>query len=195
MLMKKLIPIFIFLFITNFLFAQKDDHEYATDEEVEEFEGLKEDKKKIDLSNFVVGGDLGLGFASNTFYAEFSPTIGYQIIKNRLEFGPGLIYQHQSEAKQYAVNSIGGQAYVRAYVFDGFFAQVDGFLVNYNFNNLVLKKKSSFSYGNGFVGVGYALNHKEAPFYLVISLKTNMVVNKYYPKRLLIPKIGFQFKL
>lgn len=193
--MKKLFSIFILLFFYQASYSQTEDNEYSDNDEETEFKGIKDEKKKLDLSRFRVGGDIGLGFASNTFFAEISPLIGYQIFKDRLEVGPGLIYQHQSEAKTYSFNNVGGQAYIRGYIFDGIFAQVDGFLVNYNYKNSLNNTKSSFTYGNGFVGAGYAFNHKEAPFYFIISVKTNMVTNKYYPKRLIIPKIGFQFKL
>mgnify|MGYP007014122648 CR=1 FL=1 len=176
-------------------FSQTDDNEYSDDEEKTEFKGIKDEKKKLDLSRFRVGGDIGLGFASNTFFAEISPMIGYQIIKDRLEVGPGLIYQHQSEAKRYSFNNFGGQAYVRGYIFDGIFAQVDGFLVNFNYKYIGTNRKASFTYGNGFVGGGYAFNHKDAPFYLSISVKTNMIVDQFYTSRRIVPKIGFQFRL
>lgn len=193
--MKKLLSIFLFLFLGQVAFSQIEDNEYSEDEDETEFKGIKDEKKKLDLSRFRVGGDIAIGFAQNTFFTEVSPLIGYQIIEDRLEVGPGLIYQHQSEARRYSFNNIGGQAYIRGYIFDGIFAQVDGFLVNYNYNNNLNNTKSSFTYGNGFVGAGYAFNHKEAPFYMIISVKTNIVKDKYYPQRLIIPKIGFAFKL
>lgn len=198
--MKKLFSILLLSIACQLAYTQNNDNEYSdyeySDNKKEtEFKGLKEEKKTLNLCNVRFGGDLGLGFAQNTFFAELSPTIGFQVIKDRLEIGPGLVYQHQSEAKLYTMNNIGGQAYIRGYIFDGIFAQVDGFLVNYNIKYLTAAaSKSSFTYGNGFVGVGYAFNHQEAPFYLVISVKTNMLTDKYYPQRLIIPKIGFQFK-
>lgn len=193
--MKKTLSIFTFLFLCQFVYSQNNDNEYSDVEEETEFKGIKDEQKKLDLSRFRVGGDVSLGFGSNTFFTEISPLIGYQIIKDRLEVGPGIIYQHQSEAKTYTSNNIGGQAYIRGYIFDGLFAQVDGFLVNYNFKNKLSNAKNSFTYGNGFVGVGYAFNHKEAPFYLTISVKTNIIKDNYYQQRLIIPKIGFQIKL
>lgn len=193
--MKKILIILFYLGIASFAFSQNEDNEYSEDEETTEFETIKDDKKKIDLSRFRVGGDVSLGYAGRTFYAEFSPMFGYQIIKDRLEVGPGLIYQHASIAKTIAMNNFGGQAYVRAYIWSGIFAQIDGFLVNFNQVDLVYNRKTSFTYGNGFVGAGYAFNHKEAPFYMTISIKTNIVTDKFHPQRLIIPKIGFQFKL
>ena len=192
--MKKRFAIIVFLIITNFVYSQTDDNEYSDDDETTEFETIKDKKKKLDLKNFRVGGDVALGFSNRTFYAEFSPLIGYQIIPDRLEVGPGLIYQHQSEQSQYAVNNIGGQAYIRGYIWQGIYAQVDGFMVNYNINYLVTKRKSSFTYGNGFVGAGYAFN-MDAAFYFTISIKTNILTDKYYPTRVLMPKVGFQFRL
>ena len=193
--MKKILPILLFLIIVNFAFSQNDDNEYSEDEETIDFETIKDDKKKLDLSKFRVGGDVSLAYSGRTFYTEFSPIIGYQIIEDRLEVGPGLIYQHQSEAQQYSVNNIGGQAYIRGYIWEGIYAQVDGFMVNYNINYLNVSRKSSFTYGNGFVGAGYAFNHKEAPFYMTISVKTNILTDKFYPRRLILPKIGFQIRL
>ena len=193
--MKKLLSILLFFFVYQLAYTQTEDNEYSEDEGEIVFKGLKEEKQKLILCNFRFGGDVGIGFSQNTFFAELSPMIGYQVIKDRLEIGPGIVYQHQSESKQYAVNNFGGQAYIRGYIFDGIFAQVDGFLVNYNRKRLGLNpSSSSFTYGNGFVGVGYAFNHKDAPFYMVISVKTNMVTDSNYPERLIVPKIGFQFK-
>jgi hypothetical protein len=193
--MKINLLILFILFFSFQTFAQNKDNEYATDNEVAEFKGLKEEKKKIDLSRFRVGGDFGLGFGNNTFFAEISPLFGYQIIRDRLEIGPGLIYQHISAPKIYAENNYGGQAYLRGYIWSGFFAQVDGFLVSYNGKYIPSQTVQKFTYGNGFVGVGYAFNHTEAPFYINISVKTNIIKDNVYTQRLIIPKIGFQFRL
>ena len=192
--MKKIVLI-IFLFSLNYsLFSQEEDNEYS-DSKNTEFKGMKNEKKKLDLSRIRVGGDFGLGFSVNTFFAEVSPIIGYQVIRHRLEGGLGLVYQHQSRAKTYTINNIGGQAYIRGYIFSGIFAQIDGFLVNFNSNNKLNQVKNSFTYGNGFVGVGYAFNHENAPFYMSISVKTNIIKDNVYTSRLIIPKIGFQFRL
>lgn len=195
--MKKIFIIFLLLFSIQISFAQKnDDNEYATDDEVEEFEGLKDEKKKLDLSRFRVGGDFGFSLGGQgVVAAEVSPIIGYQIIRDRLEIGPGLVYQHLSQAKVYAENNVGGQAYLRGYIWQGIFVQVDGFLVNFNYKYIGTNRTGSFTYGNGFVGAGYAFNHKEAPFYISLSVKTNMVIDQFYPTRRIIPKIGFQFRL
>lgn len=178
-------------------YENSTDDEYVSDSEAEEFKGLKDEKKKkVDLSRLRIGGDFGLGFGGqNVFAAEVSPTVGYQVLKDRLEPGIGLVYQHESRANFYNVNNYGAQAYIRGYIWDGLFAQVDGFLVRYNYNSKVQNTKTSFTYGNGFGGIGYAFNHKDAPFYFSISVKTNLVINKYYPRRLIIPKVGFQFRL
>lgn len=194
--MKKILFLLVFFYSSQLSFAQNTpDNEYP-DDDIESFEGLKEEKKKIDLSRFRVGGDFGFSIGGQGIVAaEISPLIGYQIIRDRLEIGPGLIYQHLSQAKVYAENNVGGQAYLRGYIWEGIFIQVDGFLVNFNYKYLGTTRKGSFSYGNGFVGAGYAFNHKEAPFYISLSIKTNMVIDKYYPTRRIIPKIGFQFRL
>lgn len=195
--MKKILIILLCVFGVQFVHAQKDaDNEYAKDEEIESFESIKDDKKKLDLSRFRVGGDIGFSLGGQGIVsAELSPIIGYQIIRDRLEIGPGIVYQHLSQAKRYAENNIGGQAYLRGYLWEGIFLQVDGFLVNFNYKYIGTPQKGSFTYGNGFVGAGYSFNHKEAPFYISISVKTNMVIDKYYPTRRIIPKIGFQFRL
>lgn len=195
--MNKIFITIILLFSAQILYAQKtSDNEYAADEEIEQFESLKDEKKKLDLSSFRVGGDFGFSLGGQGIVvAEVSPLIGYQIIKDRLEVGPGLIYQHLSKAKVYSENNVGGQIYARGYIWEGIFVQVDGFLVNFNYKYIGTNQKGSFSYGNGFVGAGYAFNHKDSPFYISISIKTNMVIDKFYPKRRIIPKIGFQFRL
>lgn len=196
--MKNYIFLFLLLFISNTLFAQNSDNEYGEepDEEIETFKGLEDKKKKIDLSRFRVGGDFGFSFGGQgVFFAEVSPTIGYQIIKDRLEVGPGLIYQHLSQAKIYSENNVGGQAYIRGYIWQGIFAQIDGFLVNFNARDIQRNLKASFTYGNGFVGAGYAFNHANAPIYFSISIKTNLLTDKYYPTRRIIPKVGFQVRL
>lgn len=192
-MLARILSVILFLFCLQVGFSQDTDNEYA--EDVDSFEGLKEEKKKADLSRIRIGGDFGLGFGNNAVFAEISPIVGYQVIRDRLELGPGLIYQHESRAKTYAVNNIGGQAYIRGYLWEGLFLQVDGFLVNFNYKDIANNRKANFTYGNGFVGAGYAINHKTAPFYFVISVKTNMVINKYMPTRRIIPKIGFQFRL
>ena len=193
---KKLFSILVFLLTINISYSQSGDNEYSEEDEITDFEGIKDnDKDKIDLSKLRIGGDIGFGLGNGQLFAEFSPTIGYQIIEDRLEIGPGLVYQHLSEVNQYALNNIGGQAYIRAYVFDGFYAQIDGLLVNSNVNYLKSNSVSSFTYGNGFIGAGYALNHKDSEIYLTVSVKTNIMIDKYYPYRQIIPKVGFQFKL
>lgn len=195
--MKKLSFVLLLVaFILNVQAQTDADHEYAPDSEIQQFESIKIDKKKVDLSRFRVGGDFGFSLGGQGIVAaEVSPIIGYQIIRDRLEIGPGLVYQHLSKAKVYAENNVGGQAYLRGYLWNGIFLQIDGFLVNFNYSDKIVNQKGSFTYGNGFVGAGYSFNHAEAPFYISLSVKTNMVIDKYYPTRRIIPKIGFQFRL
>ncbi|MGB1019423.1 MAG: hypothetical protein ACPGVH_10125, partial [Chitinophagales bacterium] len=102
---KKILSLLVLLFCIQLIVAQESDNEYAEDDEIEAFEGLKEEKKKIDLSRFRVGLDLGSGLqfgGQGVFAMNVSATIGYQIIRDRLEVGPGLIYQHLSQAKVYS---------------------------------------------------------------------------------------------
>ncbi len=195
---KKILSLLVLLFCIQLIVAQESDNEYAEDDEIEAFEGLKEEKKKIDLSRFRVGLDLGSGLqfgGQGVFAMNVSATIGYQIIRDRLEIGPGLIYQHLSQAKVYSENNIGGQAYIRGYIWQGLYAQIDGYLVNFNAKDISRNVKASFTYGNGFAGVGYAFNHTQAPFYFNISVKTNLVTDSNYPRRTLIPSFGLQFRL
>jgi len=193
--MKKILLLLVLLNFGFHSFAQEDDNEYSDEDTTEEFEPIKDETKKLDLSKFRLGGNFGLGFEGKTFFAEVSPTLGYQIIEDRLELGPGIIYQHISQTNYAAINNIGAQAYVRAYVFEGFFAQIDGFIVNKNIDYIALGKKTSYTYGNGFIGVGYALNYKEAPFYMSLSVKTNIITDSTYPRRVIIPNLTFQFRL
>lgn len=194
--MKKILVLIFFFSFAQFSFAQNPDYDEYPSEDLETFEALKDEKKKVDLSRIRIGGDFGFSLGGRgVVIAEVSPTIGYQIIRDRLEIGPGIVYQHLSQARVYSENNIGGQAYIRGYIWQGLFLQIDGFLVNFNYQYTGTNRKASFTYGNGFVGAGYAFNHQYAPLYFSFSLKTNMVTDQFYPTRRIIPKVGFQFRI
>lgn len=116
------------------------DNNNASTRKEKEDENKKEDaksaseKRKDKLDRIRVGlGNFGLQLGAYT-YIQATPTIGYMVIKNRLELGGGpiLIYQHirYSNGFRQSYFVYGSDIYARGYLYKGIYLGASYDLVN-----------------------------------------------------------------
>lgn len=217
--MNNAIKLFVFLCLSlsSSIYAQGDyDEELPPSEQDDEFVGFSKKKKKEktniekDLSRIRIGGDFGLSFTNFAFFAEVSPLASYMVVEDILELGGGMIFQHNNIRRAFissngfiyepaVINIYGGRIYARVYIWDGIHAQIEPMLINYrerkkdvppNQNDLI-----TLTIGNVLAGGGYTFGHPEGKFLTNLALMTNLIINPLYPRRTLIPRIGFQIML
>lgn len=208
--MNKWIPIIILsIFFSAKLSAQNEYDDKLPPSSNDEFVGFSKkakEKKKKDLSRIRLGGDFGLSFTDFAFFAEVSPLVGYQVVENRLELGGGIIYQHTNVRRPFQtfggqvffpakINILGGRNYARLYIWEGIFAQVEGLLINYRERPKDSDQLIKLTMSNVLAGGGYTFHQPGSKFYGNIAVLTNLVINPLYPRRQIIPRIGFQISL
>lgn len=192
------------------LSAQNEyDDKLPPSTENEDFVGFNKkakQKEKKDLSRIRLGGDFGLSFTEFAFFAELSPLVGYQVIENRLELGGGFIYQYTNVRMPFQtfsgqvffpakINILGGRTYARLYIWEGIFVQTEGLLINYRERPKDTDELIKLSLSNMLGGAGYTFHQPGSKFYGNIAVLTNLFINPLYPRRQLIPRIGFQISL
>jgi len=202
------------LLLVSFVFTQtiaqnEYDDKLPPSTENEDFVGFNKkgkQKEMKDLSRIRIGGDFGLAFTEFAFFAEISPLVGYQVVENRLELGGGFIYQHTNVRRAFQtfggqvffpakINILGGRTYARLYIWEGIFAQAEGLLINYREKPKDTDELIKLSLSNMLVGGGYTFHQKGSRFYSNIAVLTNVFINPLYPRRQIIPRIGFQISL
>ncbi len=91
------------------------------------------EKRKEKLNRLRIGGNFGLQFGNYT-YVNISPTVGYMVIKNRLELGAGpiFIYERYRFSNTYSVHFFvyGPDIYARGFLYKGLFLEARYDLVN-----------------------------------------------------------------
>lgn len=213
--LSKMLLIF-FLGMGVILNAQGDyDEDLPPSERDDEFVGFSKRKNKEktniekDLSRIRVGGDFGLAFTNFAFFAEVSPLAGYMLVEDRLEVGGGIIFQHNNIRRAFispngfiyqpaVINIYGGRVYARIYIWDGIHAQIEPMLINYRERKKNVAPPNDFvtlTIGNVLAGGGYTFGHPDGKFLTNMALMTNLIINPLYPRRTLIPRIGFQITL
>ena len=145
---------FILLFTTNYkLYAQEEVYDKpaqiidtldASDNKQENSKTKQQkddaltelEKKKEKLNRLRIGGNFGLQFGSYT-YVNLSPTVGYMVVKNRLEIGGGPIFIYQrfrysNGFRNYALNLFvyGADVYTRGFLYKGFYLEARYDVVN-----------------------------------------------------------------
>jgi hypothetical protein len=204
-MMKKLIILLSLFAFSQVLWSQNeyDDEVPVTSEE--EFVGFnkKKNKPKKDLSRFRIGGMAGFGLANNQLGFSISPTLGYQLIEDRLEIGTGILYDYyrykdsRSNIKL-TQNTVGSNSYVRVYVWNGLFAQARGvYQKTYaKYNNV---KYAPTRLGNVFAGAGYQFEITKKIF-MNVGLEINLIpydlsIVNSRAERVLSPFFMIQFSL
>lgn len=152
------------------------------------------EKRKETLNRLRIGGNLGFQFGSYT-YVNLSPTVGYMVVKNRLELGAGpiFIYQRVRNSSYGAVSFFvyGTDVYARGFLYKGLYLEARYDAIN----------KSSYYYLNRrlwvhhlLLGAGYAapigkigvinasvlynvLNNRESVYRGTFSDKVPLIVN------------------
>ncbi len=147
------------------------------EEEKEDFVGFKErPKKKKWADRFRVGGSFNFGVANKQLAISVSPLFGFQIIKNYLEIGTGIIYEHYAffdKRLGFNVNTIGTNNYLRGHIWKGLFVQMRGIYVK-SYVKHKNNSKADYKNGNIFAGAGYAAKLGDH-FYLIIGLEINCI--------------------
>jgi hypothetical protein len=84
------------------------------------------EKKKETLNRLRIGGNFGLQFGNYT-YVNISPTVGYMVVKNRLELGAGpiFIYQRYRYTSTFALSFFvyGADVYARGFLYKGLYLE------------------------------------------------------------------------
>lgn len=108
----------------------------AKPEEKKENEDAKSalQKRKDNLKRLRFGGNFGLQFGSYT-YINLSPTVGYMVVKKRLELGGGPIFIYERFRDYYYNNAYsffvyGPDVYARGYIWRGLYLEARYDLVN-----------------------------------------------------------------
>lgn len=152
------------------------------------------EKKKEMLNRLRIGGNFGLQFGNYT-YINISPTIGYMVVKNRLELGAGpiLIYQRYRYYSNYAVSFFvaGADAYARGFLYKGLYLEARFDPVNkpsyYNINKRIwvqhLLLGAGYAAPIGKIGVFNisllynVLNNDESIYRGTFSDKVPLIIN------------------
>lgn len=198
--MKKVLLLFACTCIFSLAFNQTEYDDEVPAENQEQFVGYnKKNKKDKDLSRILIGGSANFSFSNNTFFLAFSPLVGYQVVKDRLELGGGAMYQYVKYSDRrygYDVNTIGPNAYAKLYVWNQLFVQGRCvYLKNYGKTISGLKFEGNF--WNVFAGAGYSVDFSEKAK-MNIGLEINLL--EYDPrysnaKRVISPFFNFQYRL
>lgn len=87
------------------------------------------EKKKETLNRLRIGGNFGLQFGNYT-YINISPTVGYMVVKKRLELGAGPIfiyqrYRYYSSYSSFALSFFvyGADVYARGFLYKGLYLE------------------------------------------------------------------------
>lgn len=112
--------------ITDTLDASDNKHEDSKVKQQKDDALTALEKKKETLNRLRIGGNFGLQFGSYT-YVNISPTVGYMVVKNRLELGAGpiFIYQRYRYSSSYALSFFvyGADAYARGFLYKGLYLE------------------------------------------------------------------------
>jgi len=131
--MIKHLLILVIMFGFTFVQAQNEYDDEVPPADTEEFVGFnkkgKEKKKRLDQCRLRVGGAAGFLIRNSELGFNISPIVGYQVVEDRLEVGGGIsydFYRFREPGLKYTENTVGGSVYLRAYVWEGLFAQFKG---------------------------------------------------------------------
>lgn len=197
-----MISILLLVLMVQFVFTQGEYDQEVPEESEEEFVGFnKKGKEKKDLSRIRIGGSAGFGLGNRQLGFNFSPTIAYQVVEDRIEIGTGILYdyyRYKEPAIKYTENTVGSNNYVRLYVWEGLFAQFRG-VYQKTYINLNTVQLAPLRQGNVFGGVGYQYQVADK-IYINIGLEINLIpydlsVVNSRTERIISPFFQFQFSL
>lgn len=198
--------ILIFSFLLVFAFStyataqdeERDEDGIANSSGSRESSSAKNPNRKKNLSKINVGGVLGFSYQSysNGHYLRFDfwPDISYAV-HPRIRIGGGPIYSFEQSSNfgnKFTMHTAGGRAWVRGFIFEGLFAQVEGQILNSNprNDNNVVDLSQRCTAGQVLLGGGYsaAIGGSSG---IYISVLAPMIINCLNPDRYPIISIGF----
>lgn len=167
--MKKLAILMSLIAFSQMLWSQTEYDDEVPSTSEEEFVGFNKNKNKVkkDLSSIRVGGTAGFGIANNQIGFNISPTAGYQLIKDRIEVGGGMVYdfyRYKDPRNVFSVNTPGITFYARIFVWQGVFVQARA-VYQWAYVNDNGFKFDPIGYGNVFGGAGYQFAISEKVFF------------------------------
>ena len=160
------------------------------------------EKKKDLLNRFRVGlGNIGFGFGAVTYFSA-TPTIGFMVIKKRLEIGAGpiLLYQRNKYSNGFVQQFFvyGLDIYARGFLYKGIYLQARYDLVNkpsyYDLSRRI--NVSHFFLGAGYVQpIGKIGYFNVSALFNVMNSKESIFRGTFSDSFPLILDIGFSFGL
>ena len=201
--MKKLIILLSLFAFSQALWSQTKYDDEVPETSEDEFVGFnkKKNKTKKDLSRIRIGGTAGFGIANRQLSFSISPTVGYQIVEDRLEIGTGILYdyyRYKDSRNKLTQNTVGSNSYVRIYVWNGFFAQARG-VYQKSYTSLNNTQLAPIRLGNVFAGAGYQFEVTDKIF-MNVGLEINIIPYSSAPslsqaERVISPFFMIQFAL
>lgn len=203
--MKKLIILLSLFAFSQVLWSQTEYDDEVPESSEEEFVGFnkKRNKPKKDLSRFRIGGTAGFGIANNQLGFSISPTLGYQLVKDRIEIGTGILYDYYRYKDnripiKLTQNTVGSNSYIRFYVWQGLFAQARG-VYQKTYTKDKTTKYAPINLGNVFAGAGYQFEVTKKIF-MNVGLEINIIpydltITNSRAERVISPFFMIQFAL
>lgn len=200
--MKRTISLLLIIFFGQLVFAQGEYDSEVPVQSEEEFVGFnKNGKEKKDLSRIRIGGSAGLSLGNRQLGFGISPTVGYQVIEDRIEIGTGILYdyyRYKEPGFKYVENTVGSNNYVRIYVWEGLFAQFRG-VYQKTYITVNTTGLTPIRLGNVFGGAGYQYAISEKVF-VNFGLEINLIpydlsVVAARTERIISPFFQIQFAL
>ena len=201
--MIKHLLILVIMFGFTFVQAQNEYDDEVPQANTEEFVGFnkkgKEIKKRLDQCRLRVGGAAGFLIRNSELGFNISPIVGYQVVEDRLEVGGGIsydFYRFRASGFKYTENTVGGSVYLRAYVWEGLFAQFKG-VVQKTYIEQNLTALPAIRQENIFGGVGYQYPIADRAF-MNFGLEINLIpydlrIVASRAERVISPFFQFQF--
>lgn len=199
--MIKHLLILLIMFGFTFVQAQNEYDDEVPPADTEEFVGFnkkgKEKKKRLDQCRLRVGGAAGFLIRNSELGFNISPIVGYQVVEDRLEVGGGISYDfYRFRAPKYTENTVGGSLYLRAYVWEGLFAQFKG-VVQKTYIEQNQTALAAIRQENIFGGVGYQYRIADRAF-MNFGLEINLIpydlrIVASRAERVISPFFQFQF--
>jgi len=198
--MIKHLLILLIMFGFTFVQAQNEYDDEVPPADTEEFVGFnkkgKEKKKRLDQCRLRVGGAAGFLIGNGELGFNISPIVGYQVVEDRLEVGGGIsydFYRFREPGLKYTENTVGGSIYLRAYVWEGLFAQFKGVVQK----TYIEQNQTAIRQENIFGGVGYQYPIADRAF-MNFGLEINLIpydlsIANSKGKRIPSPFFQFQF--
>ncbi len=194
MIMKYRNQRFTTIILATFIVLSLSDHSFAQGQ-------INEKPGKRDKSQWVTGGNFGIGYSSGSLNLGLAPQIGYRIT-DRWEFGTRLTYNYfhyKLNETKFSSHQFGGGFYTLYDLIAGFFAQAENEWLSYEKiyfdpNNLDVVNFERSILHSVFVGGGYrqALSDRSS---VGITVLFNLNDTPDSPYSNPIVRIGFGFGL